>query len=258
MRIASLNLCTDSMLFELAEPAQIVSVTALSRDEGISYFAGVARDVRVNHGLAEEIVPLEPDLILAARHVASGTNALLSRLGYRVMTFEPTMSIADFRSSFLRLADAIGAQEKASRLLADMDRALRRAAPDSRSARPRAIIYQPNGFSPGSRSLANDMLMAAGMANLADEFGIEYGGFVPLEKLVMSAPDLLLLGGRAARFPALAELILRHPALAEHGGGPRSLRVDIAEKYWTCGGTYIAEAVARLAALSRKLREGRG
>lgn len=253
MRIASLNLCTDSMLFELAEPARIVSVTALSRDGSISYYAELARNVAVNHGLAEEIILLEPDLILAARGAATSATALLSSLGYRIMTFEPPLSFADFRSSFLRLARAIGTQEKASRLLATMDRGLARVKPDAGAVRPRAIIYRPNGFSPGSRSLANDMLQAAGMVNLADEFGIEFGGFLPLERLVMSVPDVILLGGRAARYPALAELLLAHPALAAHGrrdgAGPRPTRLNISEKYWTCGGTYIVAAVTRLAAL---------
>lgn len=240
------------MLFELAEPERIVSVTALSRDEDLSYFADRARNVTVNRGLAEEIIALEPDLVLAGRHTATGTNALLSRLGYRVVTFEPSLSLSDFRASFLRLADIIGEHDKATQLLTAMDNDLRQIIPPSQTQLPRAIIYRPNGFSPGARSLANDMLAAAGIVNLAADFGIEYGSFIPLEQLVMSTPDIILLGGRARRYPALAEIILAHPAIGDYGstesGGWNPERIDISEKYWTCGGTFVVEAIRRLAA----------
>ncbi|HJP35541.1 MAG TPA: ABC transporter substrate-binding protein [Gammaproteobacteria bacterium] len=255
-RVASLNLCTDSMLFELAEARQIVSVTALSRDESLSYYADAAQTIAVNHGLAEEIISLRPDLILADRYAATGTTALLSRLGYHVMKFDPMLSFADFRVGFMRLAAALDAREKASKLLAVMERELARVEPPRVAARRRAIIYRPNGFSPGSRSLANDMLRAAGLLNLADEFGIEYGGFVPLETLVVSSPDIVLLGGRAERYPALAEQILAHPALtgrnANGDPGSRPLQIDISEKFWTCGGTFVVEAIARLTALAAR------
>lgn len=246
------------MLFELADPAQIVSVTALSRDEELSYFADRARSVAVNHGLAEEVIALQPDLILAGRYTATTTSALLSRLGYNVMTFEPTLSFADFRRTFLRLGKAIGVEHKATELLREMDRDLARFNLPAVGSRPRAIVYRPNGFSPGSRSLANDILNAAGLVNLAAEFGIEFGGFVALERLVIAAPDIVLFGGRAARYPALAELILAHPALSTGDGAARiatvsrPLRIDLAEKYWTCGGTFVVEAVAQLNALASR------
>jgi iron complex transport system substrate-binding protein len=252
MRIASLNLCTDSMLFELADPKHIVSVTSLSRNDELSHFSGLARKLPINRGLAEEIIALEPDLVLTGSYTATGTSTLLSRFGYRVMTFQPALSLAEFRSSFLRLAEAIGEHKKAVRLLARMDNDIAAIGRRSNVDRPRAIIYRPNGFSPGRRSLANEMLKVAGVANLADEFGIEYGGFVPLEQLVTSRPDIIILDDRKQRFPALADMILAHPALriseSQSWVGAHSMRINIAEKFWACGGTFIADAASHLAA----------
>lgn len=253
MRVASLNLCTDSMLFELADPVRIVSVTSLSRDPDLSHFADVAQQIPVNHGAAEEIIALEPDLVLAGRYTASTTSALLSRLGFHVMTFEPDLTVGDFRASFLQLAAALGTQTRATKLLKRMDRSLANIGTRSRARWPRAIIYRPNGFSPGYRSLANEMLKAAGIINLAHDFGIEYGGFVPLEQLVAAVPDIIILDASAVRYPALAELILTHPALSHPGvtstRAAPVMRINIAEKYWTCGGTYLADAAERLATL---------
>ena len=249
-RVASMNLCTDSMLFELARPEQVISVTTLSRDPDVSYFAARSRDVHVNRGLAEEVIELQPDLVLTGVHTASGANDLLRRLGFNVLSFEPALDLDTFRASFRRLAAAIGASVRAERLLATMDRRIELSRQRTPTARPTAIIYRPNGFSPGFRSLAHDMLVAAGFRNLAQDFGIEYGGFVPLERLVVAAPDFVLLDANPTDSPALADAILIHPALLKQRDRKHLRRIEIAEKYWTCGGTFIAEAIEHLAAFA--------
>lgn len=249
-RVASMNLCTDSMLFELARPEQIVSVTALSRDPDVSYFADRSREVHVNRGLAEEIIVLRPDLILTGVHTANGANNLLQRLGFKVLAFDPALDLETFRASFRRLAAALGANAKAERLLATMERRLERSRQRAPTPRPTAIIYRPNGFSPGFHSLANDMLIAAGFRNLARDLDIEYGGFVALEKLVIAAPNFVLLDANPTHSPALADAILIHPALLKQRSREHLRRIEIAEKYWTCGGTFIAEAVEQLASLA--------
>lgn len=249
-RIASMNLCTDSMLFELARPEQIVSVTALSRDPAVSYFAARSRDVPVNRGLAEEVIVLRPDLILTGVHTANGANELLRRLGFNVLAFDPAIDLATFRASFRRLAAAIGASAKAERMLAAMAQRMAASQLKAPSPRPTAIIYRPNGFSPGFHSLAHDMLVAAGFRNLAKDLDIEYGGFVALEKLIVAAPNFVLLDPSPNRSPALADAILIHPALLKQRNPNHLRRIEIAEKYWTCGGTYIAEAVEQLASLA--------
>lgn len=249
-RVASMNLCTDSMLFELARPEQVISVTTLSRDPDVSYFAARSRDVHVNRGLAEEVIELQPDLVLTGVHTASGANDLLRRLGFNVLSFEPALDLDTFRASFRRLAAAIGASVRAERLLAIMDRRIELSRQRTPTARPTAIIYRPNGFSPGFRSLAHDMLVAAGFRNLAQDFGIEYGGFVPLERLVVAAPDFVLLDANPTDSPALADAILIHPALLKQRDRKHLRRIEIAEKYWTCGGTFIAEAIEQLAAFA--------
>src|SRR5688572_3101869 len=72
-RVVSLNLCTDAMLFELARPGQIAAVTRLSRDPALSRFAREAARTPVIHGMAEEVLALAPDLVLAAPDSAAAT-----------------------------------------------------------------------------------------------------------------------------------------------------------------------------------------
>lgn len=244
-RVASLNLCTDSMLLELADPHQIASVTALSRDPALSYYAARAEGLAVNHGLAEEMIALAPDLILAGRHTTGATNRLLTELGYRVETFVPPTTLGEFKTAFLRLAELLGKTPRAAALLRDFDARLRAALGSSQPA-IRTIVYQANAYTPGRTTLADDLLALAGMRNVALELGLDDGGFVPLEQLIAAAPDLLVIGEALARDPALAMEFLDHPAL--RAGRRRLQRVEIPERLWGCGGTYLAEAVELLLA----------
>src|SRR5262249_11112717 len=56
-RIVSTNLCTDELVLRLADLRNIASITWLSRGR-LSNVAALAEQVPVNHGLAEEIIPL--------------------------------------------------------------------------------------------------------------------------------------------------------------------------------------------------------
>src|ERR1700732_350866 len=66
--IVSLNLCADELVLRLADRDNIASVTWLSRDPDNSNVAALAAQVPVNHGLAEEVIALDPDLVVAGLH----------------------------------------------------------------------------------------------------------------------------------------------------------------------------------------------
>ncbi|RLA20277.1 MAG: ABC transporter substrate-binding protein, partial [Gammaproteobacteria bacterium] len=69
-RIVSLNLCADQLLLQLAEPKAIASLTHLAADPELSYLAEEATNYPLNYGSAEEILQLDPDLILAGSFTA--------------------------------------------------------------------------------------------------------------------------------------------------------------------------------------------
>ena len=79
-RIVSINLCLDQLVLMLADPEHIQSLTFLSLDPAYSFMHEEAANVRViNHGAAEEILPLEPDLVLAGQFSASFAVQVLQR-----------------------------------------------------------------------------------------------------------------------------------------------------------------------------------
>src|SRR5215510_9800599 len=99
-RIASMNLCTDELVLRLAERRNIASITWQARNPDNSSVAHLAQDVPINHGLAEEIIPLKPDLVLAGIYTTRATVALLKRAGIRTIDTDVPKSFEEVRRQY--------------------------------------------------------------------------------------------------------------------------------------------------------------
>ena len=66
-RIVSLNPCLDAILVEVAEPEQILALSHYSADPAASSIPqDIARRYDVTGGTVEEVIALEPDIVLAS------------------------------------------------------------------------------------------------------------------------------------------------------------------------------------------------
>lgn len=246
-RIVSLNLCTDAMLLELVEPARIASLTYMSHDPDYAAWVEEARDLPTNHGLIEEILPLNTDLILAGSFSARPTVQLLQKLGYRVALFDPVSGIDGYREDLRHLAALLGAEERAERLLVDLDRRMSALAPPPALERPLAMVYGANGFTAGRGSLIDDLLQQAGLRNLATELGIGMVGRLSLEEVLLATPEVLIVGEYRPEEPARAQQLLRHRALQALMAQPGRRLVTIPAHWWNCPGRHMLDALERLA-----------
>lgn len=243
-RVVSINLCTDQLAMGLAAPGQLISVSWLAADPRSSAMAGQARRYALNRGGAEQVYLMHPDLVLAGSFTAPATLALLRRLGVRVETFPPVTDITGVRANILKMGAALGREAEARDEIARLDTALARLAPPQGWVPETAALYYPNGYSPGSGTLANAILKAAGFRNLAAQTGRTGAGTLPLERMVMAAPKVIVT---ATPYPGAsrAEAILRHPALR---AVERHAKVVHSGPSWVCGTPAVAEAVAQMAA----------
>ena len=242
-RVLSTNLCTDQMAMQLAAPGQLISVSYLARDPTASAMADQAGHLPVNHGLAEEIFLMQPDLVLAGAWTTPATIRLLQRLNLPVEVFAVENDVAGIRANIRRMGEVLGRQPQAETLLARFDADLARLDDAPAGPRPRAALYAANGYSSGSGSLAGQIVALAGFANVADELGLPAGGILPLETLLLSDPDLLV-EGRRYRGSARAQEVLDHPGLKVlTQGRPAEVMSD---PDWVCGTPFILRAVAQL------------
>jgi hypothetical protein len=79
-RVVSMNLCTDQLAMLIAAPGQLRSVSHLATDPSASAMAEEALDHDINHGLAEEIYLMRPDLVIAGSFSNRATLDMLRRL----------------------------------------------------------------------------------------------------------------------------------------------------------------------------------
>ncbi len=254
-RVVSMNLCTDQLAILLARPGQLYSVSHLAVEEQSSVLAAEAAAFRVNHGLAEEIFLMKPDLIIAGTYTTRATVSLLRRLGFRVEEFAPEASIQDIRLSLRKMGALLGQSERAEVLIAEFDKQLDAIRADGQDARLVAAPYYANNYTSGSGTLVADAIEQAGLNNLATKLGLKGTAKLPLESLVMNQPDLLITSGRWGGNVALAQEVLRHPAFmklrAEAGDAA------IPDKYWICGAPFTVEAIRLLRAASKSVEARR-
>ncbi len=243
-RIVSLNLCTDQLVVLLADRNAIASVTFLAADPVRSYVADRVAGLRLNYGLAEEVVALDPDFVIAGQFAARSTVEMLRRLGIPVTVLPVPTSFAEIREQIALVADALGEPERGLRAIADMDARLAAARPDPTARRRVAAIFGPNGFTGGPGSLPHAVVEAAGYRNFAEQLGFGAIGQFSVEDIVAGRPEVLIFNTDDSAAPSLARALLRHPAL-------RTLRLDaetiaVPPKLWTCGGPFTARAVSLL------------
>ncbi|MFS4438194.1 ABC transporter substrate-binding protein [Paracoccaceae bacterium GXU_MW_L88] len=247
--VVSMNLCTDQLAMMLAEEGQLVSVTALARDPSSSVMAEEAANYPINHGRAEEIYLMAPDLVLAGAFENAATLDMLRSLGIAVEVFEPANSLEDISARLAQMGTVLGRAPQADAAIADFETRL--AALQSQiTERPRAALYYVNGYTSGDSTLAGQILQAAGFDNAVTAAGYDGTRPIPLELMVMIAPDLIVTG---APYPGTSrgQDVLRHPALRAI---PDAGTVQT-DPNWICGTPHVLRAIENLAEIRRDMTE---
>jgi iron complex transport system substrate-binding protein len=249
-RIVSLNLCTDELLLRLAAPEQIGSVTWLARSPSGSNVAELAERVPINHGLAEQVIVANPDLVLAGTFSARVAVALLKRTPLKLVEFDVPRNFDQVRKQIRDVAALVGQEQKGEQLVQDLDTRIARVEARPPRRKPTAIVFNPNGFTVGRGTLVDQVMRAAGLDNAAARLGMENYGQVPLEVLAMNAIDVLIVSESRDGPPAIATEILRHPVLTKL---PSTRIVPMPGRLWSCAGPAIADAVERLHAVALEI-----
>lgn len=213
-RIASLNICIDQLLWELVPHERLVSISYLTADPIWSPIAEQVQGVPVNHGLAEEIVPLKPDVIFAGEFDAANAIELLLKLGKRVERLPLPRTLGDINEQILQLAKLVGADEKAQQMVKKIDAQVAELQSTNKARVPlTAFWYSSNGVVIGDGTLEHELMQLAGLRNLAAERGMQGFNQLDLELLLSAKPQILIVEESQDEAFSLAREYLAHPAL---------------------------------------------
>nr|WP_137678069.1 helical backbone metal receptor [Parerythrobacter lutipelagi] len=231
--IVSLNPCTDAVLAEIAAPDQLLAISHYSQDpSATSMEVERARAFATTGGTVEEVLALDPDVVIAGNFLPPATQAAFEDLGVKVETFGIASSVEESVAQVRRLGAIAGKHDGAERLARRIEAAAR---PVSGKKPVSAVLWQPGGIVPGEGALVSDLLRRAGFSSHSAKHGLSQADYLSLEQMLASPPEVLLVSG--------AERSQRHPALKEMPG-LRIERFDPSLLY--CGGPTIIRAMERL------------
>jgi iron complex transport system substrate-binding protein len=211
-RIVSANLCADQLLLALADPAQIVALSRLARDPSLSYLHDKAAGFPTDSGDAEEILRLNPDLVLIGAYGRRETRAVLQSQGVETTLVQPWSSFAQGERQIRDIAARLGHPERGEALIGEIEAALRRldgAAPGA----PTSLTIERRGYVPGAKSLVAAMTKRAGFRDASASVGLRDEGFISVERLVAAHPDFVVVSEATPEAVDEGEAFLIHPAL---------------------------------------------
>jgi iron complex transport system substrate-binding protein len=204
--------------------------------------------------MAEEVLALEPDLVIAQEYSTTATVSLLQRLGFRVVLVPLATDFETMRRAIRVIAEAVGEKARGEAMIAAFDARVAAAQPQG-PERPRALAYQVNSLTSGQGSLVDAALAAAGFHNMARDHRLGPGDRLPLEEVVADPPDLILLANTPDEFRSIVGDNLRHPAFTYVVSGRPHMQLPM--PLWLCATPAIADAVEELGAQRRLLIEAR-
>lgn len=253
-RIVSLNPCIDAILVEVAPPDQILALSHYSRSPSASSVGTErARQFGVTGGTVEEILALEPDLVLAGTFLSPATRSALDQMDLRVETFGSPTTVADSLEQVEKVARLVGPRARANGLLQKMQikswPPVNPPIPDGSERQlgpaPSALFWQSGEIVPGSETLVAELLIESGFTDHAAALGLSQADKITLEQVLANPPDVLFVAGDSAG--------QRHPALETlesftHSLDPRLL---------FCGGTTIPLLRDELAQVRRNFEDAR-
>ena len=246
-RIVSLTLATDEILLSLVDPARVRAATYLAGD---SMWTNVSEQAKqVEHTVQsdpEQIIALEPDLVLAAVYNNPDHVKLLRDAGIPVVVVALFDSVDRVADNIRFVAQLTGDEARAEEIIAAM--AERLAAIEAQVAeaetKPRVLFYTAFGSSAGKGSTFSDIVRRAGGVNLGDEALDGPFGEISLEKIVELDPDVIITDEFAPEDnPQWQEEFASHPALANVSAKRNGRIYTVPARHLSTLSHYIVEGV---------------
>lgn len=239
-RIVSMNLCTDQLVLALADRRQIAGLTRNAVDRGMSDQAAAAQGLPLLRSSAEQILAIDPDLVVGMPATGSAPLAAIGGARYPVLDLETANRLDQIYRAIEQTATAVGHPARGTDLVAAMQKDLA-ALPKPGRGRV-AAYYQRRGYMTGTGTLVDDMMTRVGLVNLAGKLGKPALSRLSVEEMVAARPDFLIVEQATMSVDDRGSEMLHHPALADIP------RIIVPEAWTVCGNAAYTKAAHSIAA----------
>ncbi len=199
MRIASFAVSTDEMLLELVGEKRLLAVSHWSDVPAVSCISDKIKNVpkRVKSHNVEAVLALQADLIVLPDYVNEEVVRTLREAGQKVYICKTPHKIVEIKSTLLDLGRAVGEEQRADQIIADMDQRLAkikaRVAKIPEDKRPRVLRIQENGSYYAPDSSFSEICRLAGVWNATDELHYEHPCTLSQEEIIALNPDVFII-----------------------------------------------------------------
>jgi iron complex transport system substrate-binding protein len=230
-----------------------VGVTALSLDPSISNVAVEAAQVPnaiVAAADTEQIISLEPDMVFVASFTAPEVIQQLRDAGLTVFATGFPVGLDPIRENILLLGQAVGADEEAAAMAADMDAQIAaiRAAVGEQETPVRAMYLTPGNYAGGVDSTISGIIAAAGGIDVSAAAGVSQLNPVSDEFIIEQDPDVILLSGWTPWDPTFVDTFKNNAAFADLSAIKNNRVYVVSDAHLTTVSQFVTEGVKDAAA----------
>ena len=238
-RIVSINLCADQLVLALADRSQISGLTHNATDTEMSGEAAKARGLPLLSNSAEQILAIEPDLIVGMPASRSAALRALPEQSYPLLDLDTANTLDEIYASIRQTAVAVGHPERGTALIARMQSELA-GLPKPGKGRV-AAYYQRRGYMTGTGTLIDELMARVGLVNLAGKLGKPPLSQLSLEEMVAAQPDYLIVESATDKVTDQGSEMLHHPALKDIP------RISVPQAWTVCGSPAYTAAARSMA-----------
>ncbi len=239
-RIVSINLGADQLVLALADRGQIAGLTKNATDVEMSGEAAKARGIPLLSNSAEQILAIEPDLIVGMPASRSAALRALPRQDYPLLDLATANRLDEIYASIRETAAAVGHPERGSALIARMQGELA-GLPKPGKGRV-AAYYQRRGYMTGTGTLIDELMGRVELVNLAGKLGKPPLSQLSLEEMVAAEPDFLIVESATDVVTDQGSEMLHHPAIKDIP------RISIPQAWTVCGSPAYTQAARSMTA----------
>ena len=217
-KIHSLSLGHTEILAALMDFERLSAVYSFFVDEEQSNIAGLSADHNMIGFDPEEVVALEPDVIVASRFTNADTVALLNGAGNLVVRAALENSALGNVPNILLIGYLIGAEAEAVALVEDIEARMEVISdllPGGDKPRVLSISKFTSVFAAGSGSTEGGIIEQAGGINAAADSGIEGHLQVSIESIAAINPDVIIVPQPLEGADLFIEELVSNAALAD-------------------------------------------
>lgn len=259
-RIVCDNVFACEILMDMVAHERIAGMTKWVHDPDLSSASedadGVGKIVENN---LESVIALHPDIYITGHGSKPEFVKSIEDVGINVYVLEDAVRLKDISTSIVSLGKLTGEDEKAKKLVSEMNNKLKkiaeRVATVAESERPSALLFLRFGAIGGEGCIYNDVLTAAGIkdcyyqAREKEESGS--GRILSKEEVVKANPDCFLIstwsqGGAYKSGEEQLEEIYSDPAYANVNAVKKRRAIIIRQNMVNCLSNRVADGIEKL------------